>query len=118
MHEEFIRGTLKECADLLQKRDLKSSQDASANNLKGEVTVVLAPVGNSLSKQDAELATEARMLQLLTKLRDDGVTRSEAVRLVVEMLQDSVDASKSPISKSEVYRVALTIPWESRSSGS
>ncbi len=80
---------------------------------KGEFTVVLGPRRSLLfSSAPAAAATEEEgpssrsaeeeCRRLLERLRDDGVARSEAVRLVVEM-------KKSP--KSFVYRIALGIEW-------
>jgi hypothetical protein len=92
----------------LKKRGLDSSTEVS---LKGEVTVVLAPVDNRANQLQDELAQKDNVLRLLTKLRDDGVARSRAVRMLSNMLQASSNANQQSTSKSEIYRIALTIPW-------
>eukprot|EP01036_Dinobryon_divergens_P016774 gene16774-22759_t len=49
--------------------------------IRGEFTVVLGPMEAADIKVDPQLLT----MEQLSQLREDGVSRSEAVRLVVEM---------------------------------
>ena len=70
------------------------------NRIRGEFTIVLGPFqGVALSAADIE----SNIKDSLRSLKDDGVARSEAVKLTVQMLDQP---------KSAVYKIALSIPWE------
>jgi 16S rRNA C1402 (ribose-2'-O) methylase RsmI len=70
------------------------------NRIRGEFTVVLGPfLGASKSIADIESSIK----DSLRALREDGVARSEAVKITVKILDQP---------KSAVYKVALSMPWE------
>ena len=106
LHEETLRGSVAECLEVLRQRESTESR------IKGEFTVVFGPDG-SLGKADVwtafsggggagevvETTTQA-VMRLLLELRNDGVSRSEAVKLVSTLTEQP---------KSTVYGVALSI---------
>lgn len=62
--------------------------------------MVLGPFqGVALSSADIE----SNIKDSLRALKEDGVARSEAVKLTVQMLDQP---------KSAVYKIALSMPWE------
>jgi 16S rRNA C1402 (ribose-2'-O) methylase RsmI len=66
---------------------------------KGEFTLVLGPVSSRKGAAEVEAAAD-KLSQMLEQLRSDGVRRSEAVALCVEMLS---------LKKSVVYSKALEV---------
>ena len=87
------------------------SKQGGESGVRGEFCLVLGPVPQQ-RKQNAE-NIEAFVLNELQKLRGDGLQRSEAVKLVVQMLAvertSLVGISKEKMSKSYVYKLALGI---------
>ena len=82
LHEELIRGTISEVADILEGRAIK-----------GEVTVVFAaaaPVRSEVAPEDVSAEFE--------RLRAGGMRRNDAVKAVAE---------KFGLRKNEVYKMLL-----------
>ena len=128
LHEQFSRGTLEEVAQNLGKDDVSiENADNNSIRIKGEFTVILGPTSNGeistsrmvnsestnmVEKENANsnniienptsvvMSTEEFVFNTLIKLKQDGLRRSEAVKLCTEMTQ---------ISKSTVYAIALNI---------
>lgn len=93
LHEEFIHGTVAEC--LLRLESMTSSK--KQQRIKGEFTVILGPVAKDQSRSGDSCAGD------LARMRDDGVRRSEAVKLLTD--------SYGSLTKSDIYKLALEIPW-------
>lgn len=111
LHEEIIYGeNILQCQQQLMQSSEKNIR------IRGEFTVVLGPINKHRQKgieNDIDSSPTIMVNSWLTQLRDDGVMRSEAVRLVVEIVQSDSRYSKTQFKwKSEVYKVALTIPWK------
>ena len=69
------------------------------NRIRGEFTIVLGPYqGIELTARDLE----NKIKDTLLTFRDDGIARSEAVKLATQILEQP---------KSVVYKLALDIPW-------
>jgi 16S rRNA C1402 (ribose-2'-O) methylase RsmI len=121
LHEQISRGTV---AQLLQALDgddqelrLAEEEDpdvvaegedtgdrysGTGIRSKGEFTVVLGPVSAKDTVGDAtQESSEDKLAACLESLRTDGMRRSEAVKLCMEMLK---------LPKSVVYSKALAIP--------
>lgn len=79
----------------LQHRD----SDLSEKSIKGEFTIVVGPHSRG-DGSGASADEKVSVIALLEQLRADGVSRSEAVKLVTEM-------TKGP--KAKVYKTALEI---------
>jgi 16S rRNA (cytidine1402-2'-O)-methyltransferase len=83
IHEELIHGTIPEILRELQSRDL----------VRGEITIVFAaPQQSRPTAGREEIASEFR------RLRDEGVRRSDAVKLLAE---------RYGFSRNELYQVLL-----------
>jgi 16S rRNA (cytidine1402-2'-O)-methyltransferase len=114
-HESVYRGSVNDCfrAAKIGKSDEDSSEGADAINIRGEFVFVLGPSECRLysdepvfrsggqQRQDSEARTAA-VTEALMKLHEDGIQRSEAVRIVCDTLN---------LPKSTVYAVALSIDW-------
>lgn len=100
LHEEIFRGTVLSCRLWLEA--LVNAADATraaekGSAIRGEFCIVLGPVeGKDAMTDDREI--ESR----LEALRGDGISRSEAVRLVADICG---------IPKAKVYKTALAMNW-------
>jgi len=114
LHEEFVRGSVEECLAVMRARE------ASESRIKGEFTVAVGPDGSagkglwpSFGGGDgggggsgggggggADETTAQAVTRLLMELRADGISRSEAVKIITQMTGEP---------KSVVYAAALSI---------
>lgn len=106
-HEQVYRGSVAETKSWL----LAQTAIHSEGLVKGEFVVILGPQLPSQSLgADADSCKD-----LLLKLRNDGLRRSEAVTMVNEMfteVQKSKNEKKSKgLSKNAIYKVALELDW-------
>lgn len=95
-HEEFIRGNIQYCKHWVDNFVIDKS-----TRIRGEFTIVLGPI-DKLSINN-ETSNNLAILEMLNKLHIDGLARSEAVKIVTEIMK---------FNKSLVYKLALTIDWE------
>lgn len=93
LHEEIKRGSIDDIKQWLGGVD--------GNKSRGEFTVVLSSIITDTSSSKLESLEDTAHKQL-DILREDGVARSEAVRLVADMLKNKM------ASKSFVYKIALS----------
>jgi 16S rRNA (cytidine1402-2'-O)-methyltransferase len=83
MHEEFVHGRISEVVEVLRKRE----------RIRGEITIVFAAaVAQTREVTPEEIAGEFQ------RLRDSGMRRNDAVKLVSE---------KFGVRKNEVYKLLL-----------
>ena len=114
LHEETLRGSVAECLEVLRQRESTESR------IKGEFTVVFGPDGSSgktdlwtafggggvarggggVARGDVVETTTQVVTRLLLELRKDGISRSEAVKLITTLTEQP---------KSTVYGIALSI---------
>lgn len=83
MHEEFVHGTISDVVEVLRKRE----------RIRGEVTLVFA----AAKAQAAEFTPDEIAVEF-ERLRDSGMRRNDAVKLVSE---------KFGVRKNEVYKLLL-----------
>ncbi len=104
MHEEIRRfGDVAEILSWIEDK-LESEGNTSGLDVRGEFCLVLGPVTETspdAKVQDSDDGN-ALIVNLLQKLRADGVARSAAVKLVSEMTRKS---------RSIIYKTALEIDW-------
>jgi len=103
LHETVFRGTLAQTAAWLASgAGASSGNDGGEERVRGEFTVLIAPplVGASATAVQGEAQQVAEVRARLLELQSDGVSRSEAVRLVSAM---------GSVSRSSVYRAALDL---------
>lgn len=102
LHEETFRGSLNQALAWLDRAE--GVENGDQMRIRGEFTVVIAPPAPSNESGTKRIhALNDTIIDMLSKLRDDGVPRSEAVSLV--------GSSNSGASRSAVYRLALGMPW-------
>jgi 16S rRNA (cytidine1402-2'-O)-methyltransferase len=101
VHEEVIYGTVREAQHWAE--DLTRIQ----GKVRGEYVLVLGPQqqpkGSRISSS-SDIEINNKVTVLLQELLDDGRARSEAVKIVCEMLGSSV-------SRGLVYKIALQMQW-------
>jgi 16S rRNA (cytidine1402-2'-O)-methyltransferase len=83
IHEEFLRGTLSEVVERLQKKPVK-----------GEITVLVAPQESSRKTRPARSVSSVRE-EMESLMRKEKLSEREALKVL---------ARSKGISKSEVYR--------------
>ena len=106
LHEEIIGGmSLNECIThlkIFQKNNIENSS-SGLGRIRGEFTVVLGPLKPTKTLLENEKLNEKdRIIAYLNQLKEDGVSRSEAVKLTSDALKTS---------KSLVYKIALDQSW-------
>lgn len=84
LHEEFVHGPISEVVETLRKRE----------RIRGEITLVFAA-----AQQQAIVATPEEIAAEFERLRESGVRRNDAVKLVSE---------KFGVRKNEVYKLLLS----------
>lgn len=103
LHEEIYRGSVHSCRLWLESTQEASGEthkgaaDSRGASIRGEFCIVLGPlVVTNVGPDDKDLVSN------LERLRGDGISRSEAVRLVSEMCN---------VPKAKVYKTALEMSW-------
>ena len=96
MHEESFRATVAGALAELQTRQ------AGNRRIKGEFTLVLGPIGGGGDDgaEEVDMGGRLDIEAALLKLKKDGLSRSDAVKMLAKMGQ---------VSKSSVYQIALHI---------
>lgn len=84
IHEELLHGSISEVLATLRSRD----------EIRGEITLVLAPPGEGMREEPEDIAAEFR------RLRESGMRRPDAVKLLAERYR---------LRKSELYRLLLDV---------
>eukprot|EP00250_Pteridium_aquilinum_P013313 c21267_g1_i1 orf=352-942(-) len=90
VHEEFWRGTLEE-----------ANAEFSSRSPRGEITLVI----QGLQKHDLKGPTDEEIQLQLVKALDNGISISEAAKLV---------AQKMSTKKKRVYEIALKLPGKAK----
>ena len=85
---------------------LRSWNDLQGNSIKGEFTVVLDSQELLIQDSSTNLNDEVGVKRYLESLRADGISRSEAVKIVTEICSNN-SKSKNGLKKSNIYKIAL-----------
>ena len=119
LHEETFRGSISQTRKWLGKTspggiaevgNESEFEVAAASTIRGEFTIVLAPPiasqsDTSVTPYSTSAAAKENVIALLEQLRDDGVSRSEAVRIVADM----ADVKLAGARRGAIYSWALTL---------
>lgn len=119
LHEETFRGSLSQTRSWLGKTNPGGTTEGGndneleavvTGNIRGEFTIVLAPhvaseSDTTVTPSSSAAATKDKVIALLEQLRDDGVSRSEAVRIVADM----ADVKLAGARRGAIYSWALTL---------
>lgn len=116
IHEEIWRGTVSEAIvwmnQMVNGNDDNSNQEKgekeknSEGRIRGEFTVVLGPwKKKGLSKEEIS----HNVKEMLEKLNEDGVRRSEAVSIISE---DYEVKEVWRVKKSEIYKLSFSLDWD------
>jgi 16S rRNA (cytidine1402-2'-O)-methyltransferase len=112
-HESVFRGSVNDCLHAAKTGKSDHDSEEAIINIRGEFVFVLGPAECHLysdepafqiggqQRQDSKTRDTA-VSEELSKLREDGIQRSEAVRIVCDL---------HDLSKSAVYAVALSMEW-------
>ncbi len=90
LHEEIIRGSIKEVIDAVEDR-----------NIKGEFVIVISgKTQEQVDEENKEKWADIDVKQHLINLIDEGMTKKEAIKAV---------SKERGLSKNEVYKIAIDI---------
>ncbi|MBU5488340.1 16S rRNA (cytidine(1402)-2'-O)-methyltransferase [Clostridium sp. MSJ-8] len=90
LHEEIIRGSIKEVIDAVEDR-----------NIKGEFVIVISgKTQEQVDEENKEKWADIDVKQHLINLIDEGMTKKEAIKVV---------SKERGLSKNEVYKIAIDI---------
>ena len=111
IYEEIWRGTIKEAVEwvnnMIEKNDSNTTNSgASEGRIRGEYTIILGPwIKKGITKGEVE----ERILNMLEKLNQDGVRRSEAISIICE---DQEVKEVWGVRKSEIYKLSYSLDWD------
>ena len=103
LHEETFRGTMSQTLAWLKRA--AEGGESGGERIRGEFTIVVAPPAPRQDGAEEGLdSPEGRAEATLIALRKDGLSRSDAVKVVSGM-------ESAGVSRSLVYKLALAMDW-------
>lgn len=114
IYEEVWRGTVKDARiwvqNMIENNNQKIDNENSISNnegrIRGEYTIILGPwIKKKLSKEEMY----QKISEMLEKLNEDGIRRSEAISILSE---ESEIKNVWGIKKSEIYKLSYSLDWE------